>query len=44
MIQASRWEDTATDESKVLVLIAKTTSDDLRMADGEGFVFQDVEV
>ena len=41
MIQASGWEDVTTDESKVLVHIA---GDDLRMADGEGFVFQDVWV
>jgi hypothetical protein len=38
MIQASGWEDTATDESKVLVHIAEITGDDLRMTDGEGFV------
>jgi hypothetical protein len=44
MIKASGWEDAATDESKVVVQIAEITSDDLRMADGEGFVFQDVRV
>jgi hypothetical protein len=44
MIQASGWEDTVTDESKVPVHIAEITGDDLRMADGEEFVFQDVRV
>jgi hypothetical protein len=44
MIQASGWEDTATYESKVVVHIAKITGDDLRVTDGEGFVFQDVKV
>jgi hypothetical protein len=44
MIQASGWEDAATDDSKVLVHIPKIRSDNLRMADGEGLVFQDVRI
>jgi hypothetical protein len=44
MIQASGWEDAATDDSKVLVHIAEIAGDDLGMADWEGFVFQDVRV
>jgi hypothetical protein len=44
MIQASGWEDTATDESKVFVHIAKISGDDLKMADWERFVFEDVKV
>jgi hypothetical protein len=44
MMQASWWEDTAMDESKVLVHIAKIAVEDLRMADGEGFVIKDVRV
>jgi hypothetical protein len=44
MIQALGWEDTASNQSKVLVHILKIRSDDLGMADGEGFVFQDVRI
>jgi hypothetical protein len=44
MIQASRREDAASNQSKVLVYILKIRSDDLGMADGEGFVFQDVRI
>jgi hypothetical protein len=44
MIQASGWKDAATDESKVVVHIAEITSDDLRMADGEGFILKDVGI
>jgi hypothetical protein len=44
MIQASGWEDTATDEFKVVVHIEEITSDDLRMADGEGFILEYVGI
>jgi hypothetical protein len=38
------WEDTTTDESKVLVHISKIAGDDLRMAYGKHFLFEDVTV
>jgi hypothetical protein len=44
MIQASGWEDTATEKSKVVVHIAEITGYDLRMANVKGFVFQDLRV
>jgi hypothetical protein len=44
MIQASGREDTAPNQSKVLVHILKIRSEDLGMADGEGLVFQDVQI
>jgi hypothetical protein len=44
MIQALGCEDATTDESKVFVLIVEIAGNDLRMADGERFVFQDVRI
>jgi hypothetical protein len=44
VIQATGREDTASNQSKVVVYILKIRSDDLGMPDGEGFVFQDVGI
>jgi hypothetical protein len=44
MIQATWREDTAFNQSKEVVHITEIASDDLGMADGEGFVFQDVGI